>query len=51
MEHVKACSMWELRAASLPQIFWDDAILLGLLLYALVAMFHGHLFGVGLNFA
>ena len=35
-----------------PGIVWDViAILLGSLLYALVAMFHGHLFGVGLNFA
>ena len=35
-----------------PGIVWDAiAILLGSLLYALVAMFHGHLFGVGLNFA
>ena len=35
-----------------PGIVWDAiAILLGSLLYALVALFHGQLFGVGLNFA
>jgi hypothetical protein len=35
-----------------PDIVWDAiAILLGSLLYALVALFHGQLFGVGLNFA
>ena len=35
-----------------PGIVWDAiAILLGSLLYALVTLFHGHLFGVGLNFA
>ena len=47
-------SMWGVagRASFAPGIVWDAiAILLGSLLYALVAMFHGHLFGVGLNFA
>ena len=51
---VKFVSMWGVagRASLAPDILWDAmAILLGLLLYALVAMFHGHLFGVGLNFA
>ncbi len=51
---VKFVSMWGVagRASLAPEILWDAmAILLGLLLYALVAMFHGHLFGVGLNFA
>ena len=34
-----------------PGIVWDViAIQLGSLLYAVVALFHGHLFGVGLNF-
>ena len=51
---VKFVSMWgiERRPSFAPGIEWDAiSILLGSLLYALVAVFHGHLFGVGLNFA
>lgn len=51
---VKFATMWGTarRVSRAPNIVWDAiAILLGSLLYQLVAMFHGHLFGVGLNFA
>lgn len=51
---LKFVTMWgAARSASrAPGIVWDAiAILLGSLLFALVALFHGHLFGVGLNFA
>ena len=51
---VKFVTMREVarRVSCPPGILWDAmAVLLGSLLYALLAMFHGHLFGVGLNFA
>ncbi len=38
--------------AAKPSLLWDViAIVVGLVLYGLIAVFHGELFGVGLNFA